>query len=225
MGLDLVECIMEVEERFQINLPDEELEQMDTVADLAALVMARLPVGLPQTKPCPSMVGFNRFRSLLIAEVGMPRGAIRPGVRLETLFPPGNRDTWQRLRRVSGVPALVVRADYAGLFVLIAIVPAILMLLHSGLGVVALTAGVLALVFWRSRARKIRDSFAMEFPPGAETVGDMARLCAPWEPSFDRSPRTAPQDVLNIVRGIVADTTGYSLDRVQADTRFCEIAD
>lgn len=155
----------------------------------------------------------------------MPRGAIRPGVRLETLFPPGNRDTWQRLRRVSGVPALVVRADYAGLFVLIAIVPAILMLLHSGLGVVALTAGVLRWFFGGAGLERSATRSRWSFRPGRKLSAIWRGCAPPWEPSFDRSPRTAPQDVLNIVRGIVADTTGYSLDRVQADTRLCEIAD
>lgn len=43
MGLDAVEIVMEIEDHFNVELPDFELHQLRTVADLAALVTRRVP--------------------------------------------------------------------------------------------------------------------------------------------------------------------------------------
>ncbi len=43
MGLDGVELVMAVEDRFGVKLPDSECSHVRTVADLAALVIAKLP--------------------------------------------------------------------------------------------------------------------------------------------------------------------------------------
>lgn len=45
MGLDAVEIVMEIEDHFHVKLPDIELHQIRTVADLAALVVSHLPKG------------------------------------------------------------------------------------------------------------------------------------------------------------------------------------
>jgi len=43
MGLDVVELMMEVEDRFKVTLRDSECSRVRTVGDLAALVVASLP--------------------------------------------------------------------------------------------------------------------------------------------------------------------------------------
>jgi hypothetical protein len=72
MGLDVVELVMELEDRFGIDLTDEDLEGTQTVADLYRLVVSKLEH--KEAWPCLTSVLFLRMRKALM-ELGGSSGS------------------------------------------------------------------------------------------------------------------------------------------------------
>jgi hypothetical protein len=102
---DIVRMIMEVEQRFDVTIPDEQAERMVTVGDLY-LYLLRKTRRTTQT-PCPTSQAFYRLRRTLMAEFSVDRGQVRPATRLCKLFPAANRRaTWPRLAAALGLPHL-----------------------------------------------------------------------------------------------------------------------
>jgi hypothetical protein len=60
MGLDAVELVMEVEDRFEIFIWDEDASKIRTVGDLVTLVEARIAV--TRAKICPTLEAFLGLR-------------------------------------------------------------------------------------------------------------------------------------------------------------------
>jgi len=105
MGLDIMLLIMEVEERFDITLPDERAERIFTVGDLYHYILARTRRNVPA--PCPTGQAFYRLRRTLTADFGLERNRIRPAARLRDLFPRASRGaSWPRLAAALGVGEL-----------------------------------------------------------------------------------------------------------------------
>jgi hypothetical protein len=104
MGLDTVELVMEMEDRFGISIPDEDASRMVTVGDTLDYIVRKLQHRLPGGEDrCPSQRAFYRLRRDLVAAYGVPPRSVRPGSRIGALIPVGPaRGTWtafaQRLR-------------------------------------------------------------------------------------------------------------------------------
>ena len=96
LGGDPLEMVMSIEETFHITIPDRDAEQIRTVGQLYAYVLAKLP-----QPPCPSCVSsatFYRLRRALQELFAVPRERIRPATRMEDLIPrEGRPQRWQRL--------------------------------------------------------------------------------------------------------------------------------
>ena len=104
MGLDTVELVMEVEERFGIELPDEELElDIRTVGDLEQLISRRYSEKC-STTDCNSQKAFYRLRKALVEELGLERKQIKPDTPTEEVFPEASRiDTWTKISKKAQV--------------------------------------------------------------------------------------------------------------------------
>lgn len=99
MGLDAVELVMDVEDRFDISIPDAAAEQVQTMGELHAFLMTR--IRSRATDICPSAAFFYPIRRLLIDEFSVERKQVRPNTRLETLLKPERRyQFWRRLQSV-----------------------------------------------------------------------------------------------------------------------------
>lgn len=85
MGLDGVELIMAVEEKFGISISDDEAQRMLTVGDMKRLVQAKLDV--TDSAGCLTQRAFHVIRKNMIAEFGVPRRGLRPDTHLETVIP------------------------------------------------------------------------------------------------------------------------------------------
>jgi acyl carrier protein len=117
MGLDTVELVMEIEEAFNITIPDADAEKIQTVGDLYRYLMLRLnferqaaDVNDPTTFQCLSALAFYRFRRRLISNLKIPRRDIRVDTQLDTLIPPANRKAeWRQLEQSLGwkLPRLI----------------------------------------------------------------------------------------------------------------------
>jgi hypothetical protein len=105
MGLDIVELMMDIEERFGIRLSDDRAERMRTVSDLYVYLLARTHRIAPV--PCPTSRAFYHLRRTLIGELGVDRARVRPSARLRDLLPAEARGTaGPRLAAALGLPDL-----------------------------------------------------------------------------------------------------------------------
>jgi hypothetical protein len=99
MGLDIVEMIMEVEETFDITIPDKEAERIRTVGDLFHVVLGRIPLeegppGQPGPVVCSTSRVFYRIRRILVDGLEVNRRRIRPATAVEELIPESDRRRW-----------------------------------------------------------------------------------------------------------------------------------
>jgi acyl carrier protein len=231
MGLDGVELVMEVEDRFNVKLSDSECERFHTVADLAALVVSKLP---KSTDTCPTARAFFSLRSLLVTHAAVERRRVRPRTRLEDLLASQRRQIWAKLRRHERrLPRLVATQAQERAFLWVGAIFAFSWFMASAvlwgtrgagpaipIAVAALFIGVFAFV-------AVTGAFRRQFPMGLETVGDLATFLTPVEmPGGGVGERLIVQQrVLEEVRRITAQQLGLPLDKVQASSDFVKDLD
>jgi len=226
MGLDGVELVMEVEDRFGVRLPDAECSRIRTVADLAALVVSRLP---RCGAYCPTARAFLDLRRLLVVHASIDRNRIRPKARLDWLFPHGLWRTWRRLRLHEPViPPLIASPMTDQLMVWASGV--LLLLWFTSSAALAATQPVaialmiplatLAVGIWAFR--KVGDHLRRRLPAGIETVGDLASEIAPVEVASGTAGQQLllQQRVLEEVRRLTAEQLGLPLEQVRPDSDF-----
>lgn len=216
---------MAVEERFGVRLPDSDCSRVRTVADLAALVIRRLPLA---NGGCQTASAFYSLRREMIARTEIHRRAIEPGARWVDLFPNGLGKVWRTLRtHHSQMPRLRLR-------------PEVELLLLLATALVAFAGLVLAIVVWAKYGFALGASVLMlagggvglltyvsrsagqRLPSGVETVGDLVRMIAPIgdTASGPGVSLLVQRRVLDEVRRITAAQLGLTVDRVRPETDF-----
>lgn len=227
MGLDGVELVMEVEDRFRIELPDTECSHVRTVADLAALVISRLP---KSGGFCPTARSFFSLRRALAQERGVDRRALRPTTPLEVAFPRVKRPArWKSLAKLEPhLPKLHLTEearrgfDALGLFLLFLWVPSLVLLLIS-LGALGGLVAAVMLALGVVGLSAVRARWAGEFPAGCTTLGDLARTISPESMPVDGGRGlTVEQRVLEQVQNITAEQLGLEREKVRPESRFVE---
>lgn len=228
MGLDSVELAMEVEDEFSIRLSDAECEQVRTVADIAALVISKLPRA---DGACPSARGFYQLRRQVMSLTGKARGDIRPTAPLEQLFPSRDRRRqWMALRTGDQyVPALALCGRIDGMLLTISgvlsfawFVASLLAALQYGwlFGAGVCLAGYLlgCLV-----VKRLSAVLASEFPCGCATFGDLVRASLPLEvPSAAAEQLALHHRVMETVRRLTANQLGLPLEEVKPESRLVD---
>ncbi|MGD9791433.1 MAG: phosphopantetheine-binding protein [Phycisphaerales bacterium] len=227
MGLEVVEIVMEAEDRFGVSLPDAELEHVRTVADLSALIWSRLP---RSSGVCPTMHEFFEIRRKVVATTRLDRRTVRPTTRIADLFPTHLRRSWKRLRKLDRrVPQLVAspRADAVMLWV--SGISVFLYITTFGTmwgahGVSSLVFSIPILFLWLAGLSIASTRLAMHLPLGIETIGDLARAVAPLDTrgmNVSAGSRLLSQiRVLEETRTLVARNLALSLERVRPESDF-----
>lgn len=227
MGLDTVELVLEIEQAFEISIPDQEAERIRTVGELTEYVWRK--VGPPQNEDaCPTSRAFFQLRRALIPLTGASRRNIRPRSRTDAFFPPATRlKQWRALRKaLPGLPDLdfgdaaltrYQRAILAGGAVGAAL----------GLGTGAFSVptaflgtilgGVIGVMCAHALADPFLQASERFIPAECATLRGMARMLAASGPN----PRTRELVELR-VRRIVADFLGAKLEEVRPESRFVE---
>ena len=216
MGMDGVEIVMAVEERFGIAIEDAEAERIRTPGQLIDLVAAKL--GLTSASICRTRRAFHRIRRTFMSRFGCDRKSIRPEVRLDVLIPrPSRTKVWRGLQQEFGAttwPKLfyppyislgIVGCGAASYF------------LSNRLGMLDLInglAGVLTVIFLFKTLRPMRTAFIGR----VKTIGDLAHFLAGQAPAlFDPGPGWTRTEMANGVKEVVTDILGCKNYREDAD--------
>jgi hypothetical protein len=207
MGLELVELILAVEERFEIHIPDKDAARLNNTRKLIDYVSARVSLAGGLARECASQRAFYTVRKGLMAG-GTSRSAVLPNTPLVELLPPeSRRSAWHALERQINVPHwpelhrsdLVPRFTwYAGLTAGAAAAIPILRAMPSGTGLLVAMAAILigiGFVHWTTRP------FALHFSPIGLTAGDLSKLVASRQPV--PSPPYTREEVAAVVRALV----------------------
>ena len=96
MGLEGVELVMDIEDRFNTSIPDSTAEHIQTVGDLHSFLMNR--IRQQNSDNCPSAAFFYPIRKLLVSEFEIERNTVKPATRLDSLIDAENRyKFWRKL--------------------------------------------------------------------------------------------------------------------------------
>lgn len=217
---------MEVEQRFGITLRDAEAQRVRTVADLAALVISKLP---RLSGICPTARAFYEFRQLAIAHGGVARPDVRPSTPVHALLGMRFRERWNTLRSHDRrLPRLVMTdgMDRAimwlvcGLFLASILVGSIVYLqVGASPGLWMVVAGGGGLI---GAALAGVSLLSRHLPAGIETVGNLAhRIALSSLASETPGGRLiAQQRILAEIQRITADVLGVPIQKVTPEADF-----
>jgi len=108
--MDGVELIMEWEEEFEIEIPDEAASRITTVGEVVDLVHAQLEKREAREDYCRTSRAFYALRRSLCELLDLPRRAIAPKTKLGELIPrQRRRQVWRGLSQAGlSVPSLSI---------------------------------------------------------------------------------------------------------------------
>ncbi|HEY3441139.1 MAG TPA: hypothetical protein VGK29_10325 [Paludibaculum sp.] len=179
MGLDVVELFLAVEEKFQVDISDEEASDAVTVGAIHQLVVGKLQ--LQDVQRCLTSAAFYRLRRALVDVLNVQRRQIRPDTPLEPLLPVQRRRAlWTAIehRMALKIPNLHYprRIDWCltAICVLAALTP--VPLLPTGWYTVPMLLVLPMLGYALGHGLlRLMPHLAVEFPNGIVTAGDLAR--------------------------------------------------
>ncbi len=221
MGLDTLELILEIEAAFGIRIADEDAQSIRTVGELYGYVLEQLPDG---PGGCLSGAAFYRLRRGMCEALELPRGAVRPGTELEAALPRADRRRlWPRLSEALGLRLPNLTLPHWGVALLCFGPP-----LAVGLAALNLSLsrpGRLAevwpqLVSWGACLAAVgfgwSRRFAVHFPTGVETAGELARalLSRNHAQFVADATRWHHRDVWDVLVGLVSQTLVVDPERV-----------
>lgn len=223
MGLDGVEIVMAVEERFGIEISNQEAERIITPRELIDLVLTKVIAADVAT--CLSRRAFYAIRRSIVQEMKCDRNAVRPDSSLESLIPRKDRGHhWALLQRRVAVrrwpqlcksirticAAALLGAGVFYWFFLRELHPTFRFPLAIGAAVVVVGS------IFSSRSLKV------EFPVTVRTVGELAQFLVGQAPElFEPEGRKwARGEVAAVVREIVTEVIGCN--NYTEDSRFVE---
>lgn len=217
MGMDTVELVIDIEEAFEISIPDQEAAQIMTPADLIECVCERLNMEPTMHHACLAARAFYRLRRFLVQQGGFERREIKTDTSLEYLFPRRKRRfLWQKWQSEIGVRALYLESSMMliGGIALCSMLFALAVLHGSSAGWIALLSlGSFVVLSWLSQPLKLG------FPSGIVTTGEAATLLAERVPSVLMKDTEAwsRELVAKTVRRITCEYTDEALYREDAE--------
>ncbi len=97
MGLDTVELVMEIEEAFDISIPDDRASKMLTVGDVYNFILEKTADSTLKSSTCLTAAAFYELRRH-VRSLGLSHSSIRPKTQLDRVIPLiGRRAYWQAL--------------------------------------------------------------------------------------------------------------------------------
>ena len=217
MGLDSVELVMAVEEKFGISIPDEEASEIRTVGDLHRCVTRKIAIASKSS--CLTQRAFHRLRRAAMQLFRTPRSEFRPDTKLASILPGGaRRQTWRRLQAAVGATKWPdLKLSWLGVALALALV------LVLPWGFFSYSSGVLrwnilvsalaafGLFIFMARATKtLTRPFQTQFGQGISTVRDLTYYVVAQNPELvgvDRATWTDDESWELLVT-VIQDQTG-----------------
>jgi hypothetical protein len=224
MGLDLVEIIMDIEERFGVEIPDEDASRVNTVADLIDAVCKQLDTAAQKCEKsdqisviCHSSRAFYRFRKELTRILPLGRRDVKPSARLEELIPRQvRRQTWQALRLADlRLPELTLSRSAWAVVLVAPLVPLLLIAAWAAKPGYLLAYPILLAIVLRA-ASPLR----IEVPEECSSAGQAARFLSVHPAVVGQSPPR--NEVAAVVRQVIALQLQLPLDSIREDSRLIE---
>jgi hypothetical protein len=222
MGLEAVEIVMAVEDRFGIAIDDAEAEKIGTPGLLIDFVMSK--VGYTDHAQCLTQRAFHRLRASLMRKFGLKRNQIKPATLLTDLFSRKNRrEQIQQILDDLGIvkPIELVRPGWlhktivALIFAGGAIVwffPVTRLAASSNILFAFATTGapVLFMVAWGWLLHFLTRSMKLEFKSNMKTVGHFSRWVLAFGPDVIKTPpgEWGREQVAEAVKAIVVGILG-----------------
>jgi len=225
MGLDGVELILDIEEEFRVEIPDDEAGRMTTVGELWDYLKTHAAMSDPET--CATSAAFYALRRGLTQVAGVPREEIRPATELPTLFPKeARRNKWHALQREIDLtlPNLVLATwlrralDVAGYLGAGAIAAGVW---YSGWQI---TAALLVMPCWAALMfllEAVATPWKTELNSGWSTAGGLARVVVGLNPNAWRADQRQSAEVRwERLRALISKQLGVPLNLVAPEARF-----
>ncbi len=223
MGLDGVQLVMEIEDKFGITIPDSVYSEIRTVGDLVGLCLDRILAA--NTMHCPSLSCFLSLRHLVRGIRNDPDLRLRPRDNVETVLDESDRKRiWQQLpellktnprelRRPAGLRKTLVLVVLSFPIVLMAVLP--------------WNVGILMLIWFATYAFgmilfRLTINFRTRTPNGYTTFGDITKRMVGLSIATNPPAETDYDTVFSIVKQIVVDQLGVDDDEVVPTARFVE---
>lgn len=219
MGLDAVELVMAVEEKFGISITDEEATNTLTVGDLRRLVRAKLDIA--DAGGCLTQRAFHLIRKNATAEFGVLRRNLKPDTTLETVVPRSTRrENWQHFQVALGVAQLpeLVRPQAVNSTITILVLSGIVVPVWYGalhpehFGRWMLLGAILASAVGCGSPRMTR-SMKTRFKSGYDSVRDPARFLVANYPQLIGKPRTpkwTEEEISCLLREVIMNQLGVT---------------
>ena len=216
MGLEGVEIVMAVEERFGVAIEDADVERIRTPGHLIDLVASKLK--LADVATCRTRRAFHRIRRTFMTRFGCDRRSIRPGVRLDALIPQSSRiKVWRGLQQEFGATTWPELFYPPGILLGMLGCGAATYFLANRMGMVDLInwlAGAVTMIFLFKGLRPFRTGF----PGRVKTVGDLCNFLAGQAPTlFDANLGWSRTEVAQGVKEVVIDILGCKNYREDTD--------
>lgn len=233
MGLDIVEMVLTTEERFGINIPDEDAAKLVTVGDLEDYVLRKLEATRTKTGDatgCMSAHVFYRLRAQLQQSLGHHRNAITPASPLEALLPKEDRHPfWHQCKQTLGwtLPELersswVTSVLTATFFVPLggAFLLTVLSVLSSPQGWGLAASGIALCIVLSSATRPL----AVHLPKKIQTFGAMCEVVVSLNFDAITAARNmwTESEAISTLRHIISEQIGIDVGRITREACFVD---
>ncbi len=238
MGLDIVELFMEVEDVFDIQIPDDRYVEVSTVGGLYDFIIEAKGEAVSLRNRCLSMVTFLMIRRALVAETKAARQSIRPRTSVDEALPTypayDRRALWDRLQETLGLqlpqlcrPAWLVTMSTA-VTIFIALVIGALVDSQWGSNAAALI-GMLSLVVIGVVASFVTQPFAMHPHASFTTFRGLSGVVLAHNHSAlcnklqgDKLNAWNPNDVWEALRALIVEQLDVKPELVRKEALFYE---
>jgi len=225
MGLDTIELVMAIEERFGITLSDAEMGHVTTPGQLVDLVFSK--VQRADSAGYLTRHAFYALRRALMKQGQWHRSQIVPAARLEELVPrAGRRKAWLELKESLS----------AGSWPELKRPPWLVVLLGAGFILMLLVAIKLhfdGVSYWLSfpavflamaAALYLTRPLCLEFPAEQATVGQLSEFLVRAAPDLfgPEGRRWARPDVAAVIRSITIEELGLKPGQYREDAGFVQ---
>jgi hypothetical protein len=232
-GFDAVECIISIEDTFNISIPDRDAERLRSVSDLTCYVVTRIHPGTASGTTCPPAMAFRELRRRFNSGRTDANLVFRPSTATVALLRPGDRrEAWHELgeRLDIRLPSLCFGPVWR--CAILAICPLALVVggvwgwaLAGTTGAVgwSITAFVISIYLLCFIGPILKSLWAKNIPPMARTVGDLAYIHFLQSMKARPAAEWSEDDVRIAVRYLISQSAGLSPRLIRQDTTFLEL--